>query len=59
MNRRKIKKQIKKVDDAWFVKMALKSIKMIRVWEKIDHRNSRSNMMILTQNFYRNGKFLV
>jgi hypothetical protein len=58
MNRRKIKKEIKKVDDFRFRKIALSSLKMIRVWEKLKHRNSKSNMRILTNNFYRNGEFI-
>jgi hypothetical protein len=58
MNRRKIKKAIKKVDDFRFRKIALSSLKLIRVWEKLKHRNSKSNMRILTNNFYRNGEFI-
>lgn len=58
MNRRKIKKAIKKVDDARFVKIALSSLRLMRTWEKLKHRNSKSNMKILTNNFYRNGKFI-
>lgn len=58
MNRRKIKKQIKRSDDARFKKIALNSLKMIRVWEKLCHENSKSNMRILTNNFYRNGEFI-
>ncbi len=58
MNRRKIKKAIKKDDDLMWVKMALSSLKLMRTWEKLKHRNSKSNMRILTNNFYRNGKFI-
>lgn len=58
MNRRKIKKSIKKVNDIFFVKEALNDIKLIRTWEKLKHDNSKSNMRILTNNFYRNGKFI-
>jgi len=58
MNRRKIKKAIKKVDDARFQKIALSSLRLLRVWEKLKHRNSKSNMRILTKNFYRNGEFI-
>ena len=58
MNRRKIKKAIKKVDDTRFVRLALKDLKLIRTWDKLKHKNSKSNMMILTKNFYRNGKFI-
>lgn len=58
MKRRKIKKAIKKVDDAKFQKIALSSLKLIHVWEKKNHRNSKSNMRILTNNFYRNGEFI-
>ena len=58
MNRRKIKKAIKKVDDFRFRKIALSSLKLIRVWGKLKHRNSKSNMRILTNNFYRNGEFI-
>jgi len=58
MNRRKIKKAIKKVDDERFVKIALNSLKLMRTWEKLKHRNSKLNMRILTRNFYRNGKFI-
>jgi len=59
MNRRKIKKAIKKVDDARFIKIALTSLKLMRKWEKLKHRNSKSNMRILTKNFYRNGVFYI
>lgn len=58
MNRRKIKKAIKKDDDLMWVKRALSSLKLMRTWEKLKHRNSKSNMRILTNNFYRNGKFI-
>jgi hypothetical protein len=58
MNRRKIKKAIKKDDDLMWVKRALSSLKLLRTWEKIKHKNSKSNMRILTNNFYRNGKFI-
>jgi hypothetical protein len=57
MNRRKIKKQIKRVDDFKFKKNALISLKLIKFWGNFNHRNSKSNMKILTHNFYRNGKF--
>lgn len=58
MNRRKIKKAIKKDDDLMWFKRALSSLKLMRTWEKLKHRNSKSNMRILTNNFYRNGKFI-
>ena len=58
MNRRKIKKAIKKVDDVKFQKRAFSSLRLVRVWEKSNHPNSKSNMKILTNNFYRNGKLL-
>jgi hypothetical protein len=58
MNRRKIKKAIKKVDDFKFRKKALSSLKLIHTWEKLKHPNSKSNMRILTNNFYRNGEFI-
>lgn len=58
MNRRKIKKAIKKVNDFKFRKIALSSLKLIRTWEKLKHKNSKSNMRILTNNFYRNGEFI-
>ena len=53
MNRRKIKKEIKKVDDERFARLALKDLKLIKVWEKLKHLNSKSNMRIITRNFYR------
>jgi len=58
MNRRKIKKAIKKDDDFLWVKRALRSLGLLRTWEKLKHNNSKSNMRILTNNFYRNGKFI-
>ena len=57
MNIRKVKKQAKKLDDWRLKKIALMSLKKIRIWSHVDHPNSKSNMMILTKNFYRNGRF--
>lgn len=59
MNRRKIKKQIKKVDDVWFKNQAMHSLKMIRYWEKYDSPYSKQNMRVLTHNFYHRGKLLI
>lgn len=62
MNRRKIKKELKRLleltDDKRYIKHALKDLKLIRVWEKTKHENSKSNMKILTNNFYKYGKFI-
>lgn len=58
MNRRKIKKEIKKVNDVLFVRRTLRWLKQIRTWEKLKHPNSKSNMRIITGNFYRNGKLI-
>jgi hypothetical protein len=44
MNRRKIKKAIKKLDDPQLIKIALSSLKLLRTWEKLKHSNSKSNM---------------
>ena len=51
MNRRKIKKQIKKSDNAKFVNTALNTLHLIRVWEKKKHENSKLNMKALSFNF--------
>jgi len=59
MNRRKIKKQIKRVTDKRFVRNALNDLKLIRTWEKIKHHNSKSNMRIITRNFYYRGKLKI
>ena len=58
MNIRKIKKELKKTNDTKFIKIGLFSINRIRKWAKIKHYNSKSNMKILTKNFYYNGKFI-
>lgn len=58
MNIRKMKKEIKKLNCKIFKREALKSLKLIKRWSRIEHRNSKSNMMILTKNFWRNGKFI-
>jgi hypothetical protein len=58
MNRRKIKRQIKKINDARFIRMALSSLTLIRRWGRYNNKNSKLNMRILTENFYRNGKLL-
>lgn len=58
MNRRKIKKAIKKTNDKRFIKVSLRSLYLIRSWEKSNQPNSKLNMRILTGNFYRNGKTL-
>lgn len=59
MNIRKTKKAIKKINDVRFQRIALSSLKMIRQWSRIIHVNSKSNMKILTRNFYRNGEFII
>lgn len=58
MNIRKIKKEIKKLKCEIFKRQALKSLKLIRIWCNINHQNSKSNMMILTKNFWINVKFI-
>lgn len=58
MKIRKIKKEIKKTGDKRFIRMAMHSLKLLLKWSKIDHRNSKSNMKILQENFLRNGKFI-
>ena len=58
MNIRKMKKAINKLDCKIFKHKALKSLKLIKTWSRIEHQNSKSNMMILTQNFWRKGKFI-
>tara|TARA_B110000858_G_C17411457_1_gene296939 strand:+ start:147 stop:323 length:177 start_codon:yes stop_codon:yes gene_type:complete len=57
MNIRKVKKQVKKLDDWQLKGIALMSLRGIKKWAKINHRNNKSNMKILTGNFYRNGRF--
>ena len=51
MKIRKIKKAIKKIDDPRFQRMTLMSLKKIEVWSKMDHKNSKSNIKILTKKF--------
>jgi len=58
MNIRKIKKELKKPIHNDIRHTGLMSLQLIRRWSKINHYNSKSNMRILTQNFYRNKKFL-
>ena len=58
MKIRKIKKQLKLTNDEWIIKVGLDSLKLIRKWAKINHSNSKSNMKILTNNFYRKRKII-
>ncbi len=58
MKIRKIKKEVKKLDDEIFKKEALEWLKKIKVWSNYNHVNSKSNMKILTKNFMRNKKFI-
>ena len=58
MKIRKMKKVAKKSDDKAFRHITLYSLKLIKQWCKIDHPNSKSNMKILTENFYHRGKFI-
>jgi len=58
MNIRKIKKEVKKLDDEIFKKEALKWLRKIKVWSNHDSINSKSNMRVLTKNFMRNKKFI-
>ena len=58
MKIRKIKKEAKKLKDWRLKNIALSSLKGIKTWSNIDHHNSKSNMKILTCNFFRNGKFI-
>lgn len=58
MKIRKVKKIIKKVYEPKFVKIRLKDLKLISIWAKINHVNSKINMKILTGNFYRKGQFI-
>jgi len=53
-----MKKAIKKLHCKIFKREALYSLKLIKTWSRIKHQNSKTNMMILTENFYRNGKFI-
>ena len=59
MNIRKIKKQIKNHECDVFKNKCLKSLKLIIVWSRTKHINSKSNMKILTQNFWYKGKFII
>jgi hypothetical protein len=59
MNIRKIKKQIKNHECDVFKKQSLKSLKLIIVWSRSKHIKSKSNMKILTQNFWYKGKFII
>jgi hypothetical protein len=56
---RKMKKKVKATNDELFIRRAMSDFRLIKQWSKIDHPNSKSNMKILTENFYRNGKLLV
>lgn len=66
MNRRKVKKQLKKflkdetdIKHANRIRLMISSLKLMKYWEKSKHPNGKSNMKILTENFYRNGEWLV
>lgn len=58
MNIRKMKKEIKKLNCKIFKREALKNLHLINTWSRIDHINSKSNMLIITGNFWRKGKFI-
>jgi hypothetical protein len=58
MKIKKMKKEIKKLKCKVFKKKSLQSLNLIKIWSKINHDNSKKNMKILTQNFFRNGKFI-
>lgn len=58
MNIRKTKKEINKLECLTFKNEALKNLNLIKIWSRIKHKNSKSNMSILTNNFYRNGSFI-
>ncbi len=58
MNIRKMKKKIKKLNCKIFKRQALGSLKLIKKWSAIEHQNSKSNMVILTGNFWRKGGFI-
>lgn len=58
MKIRKIKKDIKNLNDKIFKSEALKSLKLIKKWSCINDENSKRNMNILTQNFIRKGSFI-
>lgn len=57
MSIRKMKKGIKHNLVDKDMRNALKHLKKIKVWSKIDSPNSKFNMKILTANFFRNGHF--
>ena len=66
MNRRKVKKQLKKflkeeTDERCKnrIRGSIRSLKLMKYWEKSKHPNGKSNMRILTGNFYRKGIWLV
>ena len=58
MKIRKIKKAIKLLKCKTFRRYALKDLKLIRVLAKSNHKNKKYNIRILTNNFYRNGRFI-
>jgi hypothetical protein len=53
-----MKKAIKKLDCKIFKREALKSLRLIKVWSCSCHCNSKSNMRILTKNFWEKGRFI-
>jgi ribosomal protein L30/L7E len=58
MKIRRIKKGIKKVGSPRDIRAVLKELKLIKVWSKLGHKNSSTNMKIITGNFYRNGSLI-
>lgn len=52
-----MKKAVNNINCVIFKSQALNSLKMIKIWSRIKQPYSKSNMMILTKNFWRNGKF--
>lgn len=57
MNRRRIKKEIKKLKCEIFKRQALSSLRLMHYWSKSDHSNAKANMRICTGNFWTNGWF--
>lgn len=56
MKIRKVKKLIKKSGDERGIKNALRDLKRIKVWKKINNEYSKQNMKVLTGNFMYRGK---
>jgi hypothetical protein len=52
---RKIKKKVKATKNQRFIRSVIADMKSIKYWKKINHLNSKSNMKVLTKNFYWRG----